>query len=203
LSQDVQLARFGRQLQAQFGLKAMHVLTSLVGDVLPTVNLDTPPAEFSLFQGYDLAGGQASITAAAAEFACISVASHPQRIIVVDGVYISAGVNQQYFITFQESIAGAAGVAGYRDRRRALQGVPGGRLVQLSDPVLNNGAAFWTGRALANTTLYVPLNVVLTQRAGTVSPSLLSVYAGTANTFMSAAFTWRERLAQPDELAAL
>jgi len=202
VSQDVQLARFGRQLQAQFGLRAMHILTSLVGDVLPTVNLDSPPPEFSLFQGVDLAIGQASLTSAAAEFPTVSLASHPQRIIVVEGVQIAtqaASVPVQ--VSFQESIAGAAGVSSYRDTRRQRQGVPGARVVSLSDPILP-GTAFLLTRSL-NNQLYLPLNVVLTQRTGTVVPSLLTVAGTTANSQLTATFYWRERLAQPDELAAL
>lgn len=199
MSGDIQLARFGRRLQSQFGLRQLHTLTTLLGDVLPVVDIDRPLPDGQVFQGVDLCIGRSGLVGGAGQNATVSLSCAPSRIVTVEGVWISTQTTQQINMLFQESIAGAAGLSRYRDYRRALQGVPASSVISLSDPA-PPATSFWGEYVLANTPYYVPLDIVLVQRPGTIVPTLLTVVATTVATTLNATFLWRERLPQPDEV---
>lgn len=202
MSGDIQISRFGRGIQKLFGLRQEHTLVNVLGDVFPVTNIDAPPAALQVFFGVDLCAGQASSTGAAGELGTVSLRANANtgKIVTCKGIWLTTNTGQAISLAIQ-ALNGVAASAtkSFLDTRRLAQGVPTSDITALSVAAAP-GPAFLTIRIPTAVSMFVPLDVVLTQALNSATALNLTAMCSTAATQVTASFIWEERLAQPDEL---
>lgn len=205
---DIQVPRFGRYIQRLFGLRQALTLGQALPDVMASLDLEQPRAENDLFLGNDLCSGFGELTAAAAEFAQVSIGfaatptqARPGSMIVLEKIYIRVANSARVNLSFGSVAAHAAVGAGQSvktDTRRFAQ-APVAKVGTLSNAVLPTG--FLRVACIANTQVVVETpGIVLVPVPGFFEQAGLIVSHETANQLLTVGFQWRERPVLPDEL---
>lgn len=211
---DVQHARYGRLVQALFGLKQALTLGQALPDVQPSIDLERPRAEMEAYGGQHLAAGYGLGTAVAGQNAVCSLVlpSGCGMLFTLEKIIISVAASTNVAIapvstTFGTGFGAASTNLAFRDTRKIAQGNAALPAAQIRA----GASATGIGSILLPAVTVFPGQYEINCDFVAIDPRNLGVGAAvgwgvqnvTANSAMTVGFVWRERRAEPQELVLL
>lgn len=196
---EIQTGRYSDLLHKLLGITEGSPTPTLAPDLIATLALEVDRPEWAYLGNERLCWGTVTPTPAAGERSLVQIHNSQASglLVVVEGIELAAGANLTFVLGHLDTLASGGGATvgttGFRDARYPRNVAASARVYSDEGAALALDRTMGNVRVLADTSKYVPLNLVLTPGAG------FGAMTFTVATAFTGSFWWRERAMTANE----